>query len=272
MMKTVAVVRAGPHKARLAEPVADAFTRCFEGRGWRVQRHEKPIKGEPDFVAGYGWREVMVDAYSRWPGRVLHVDGGFWGRDRYVKLAMGGRWSPLSGRDYDGGRLGKHQIIAQKSRAPGKRVLVCGMSEKAATSWGLDEQEWERWAVEVLRSVGADVIFRPKPNRGGKKIKGAAFDEGTSIYRSLNQVDAVATHHSNAAIDAIVAGLPIYVEVGLAEPMSVGRIEDLPGAPSHSITARSRFLREVAWHQWTLEELASGIWMKPPAPLADRFL
>lgn len=273
-MPTVAVVRPAPSAlTKLANPVADAFTKCFAKRGWKVQQHKARIEGEPDLVAGYGWREVMADAWARWPDRVLHVDGAFWSRSREVKLAMGGRWSLVSGREYDARRLSAHRVQIAPTRLPGRRVLVCGMSAKAAISWGLKPEQWERWAVGVLLAAGAEVAYRPKPRWSeAREISGAKFEDGSrvSIGQSLGQVDAVATHHSNAAIDAVAAGLPVYVEVGAGKAMSYPRLEELPGLPGLDLETRTRFLREIAWHQWSLEELAAGAWMKPPAPLSDR--
>lgn len=273
-MKTVAVVHPSRDAiARLAEPVAEAFTKCFAKHGWKVEHHSKPIEDEPDLVAGYGWREVMADAYSKWPDKVLHVDGAFWSRHREVKLAMGGRWSPVSReRKYDAGRMMRHPVNIAPTRRPGRRVLVCGMSAKAAISWGMEPQQWEHWAVKTLVDAGAEVTYRPKRANEAREIAGAKLEDSSrvSIQQSLEKVDAVATHHSNVAIDAIAAGLPIYAETGIAEICSAGlMLDELVGAEALSIEERASFLHEVAWHQWTLEEIAAGVWMKPPAPLSD---
>lgn len=228
------------------------------------------VADEPDLVAGYGWRDVMADAWSRWPDRVLHVDGAFWSRHSHVKLALGGRWSPVNEREYDDRRLARHRIKIAPTRPPGRRVLVCGMSAKAAISWGLQPEQWERDAVARLLQAGAEVIYRPKPRWSeARAIKGAAFEDGSGkrIAESLAEVDAVATHHSNVAIDAVAAGLPVYVEVGIADALSVERLEDLVGATAHALEKRRRFLREVAHHQFTLSELAEGVWLQYPEPI-----
>lgn len=272
-MMTVAVVRPAPDGiARMALPAAEAFTVCFRKRGWKVEQVSEPIVGTPDLVAGYGWREVMADAWEKWPERVLHVDGAFFGRFSHMKLALGGRWSPLSGREHDGGRLARHNVKIAPTRPPGGVVLVCGMSSKAAKSWGLLPEQWEREAADRLVAAGALVIYRPKPRwTDATRIPRAQFQDSSrkSLQTALTEVDAVATHHSNAAIDALAAGLPIYTETGIAKALSVERLEDLVGAEAPDLETRTRFMREVAWHEWTLDELASGAWLKPPAPLAD---
>lgn len=277
-MKTaVVVVPDVPHwqaQPTFWSPVADSFKRCFERRGWKVIETGYRIPERPDLVAGYGWRPVMREAHRNWPAIVLHADLGFWGRsadrDRaYLKLALGGRWSPLVDYDYDDTRLRVHGVKVETTRKPGIRVLLCGMSAKAAGTWNLKPQEWEEMAVRRLRAAGAKVIYRPKPTwSNAHSIAGADYDRGRPIEEILPKIDAVVSHHSNAAVDALAAGLPIYVETGIAKQLSVSTIEDAVSAQALDCDTRARFLRQVAWHQWTLDELRHGSWLEPPAPLA----
>lgn len=272
-MKTVVVVRpdvpAFHAQPTRWNPSADAFKKCFAARGWNVVETDRQIKDRPDLIAGYSWRAVMREAHRRWPEIVLFCDVGFWSRDDYMKLALGDRWSPLVDRDYDDSRLRRHGVTIMPSREPGKRVLVCGMSEKAAGTWNLKAQEWEQMAVRRLLKAGAMVLYRPKPTWSGKHpIPGAGYDLVPTIEQTLRKVDAVVSHHSNAAIDALAAGLPIYVETGIARALSVPTIEDAIGAQAPDYERRAWFLRQVAFHQWSMKELASGAWLEPPAPLA----
>lgn len=277
-MKTIVIVLpdVGPGTAQPTFwlPVAKAFERCFRDRGWQIKKTEHRIATEPDLIAGYGWKPVMREAHQRWPDKVLHCDLGFWSRSAdlktgYLKLAFGGRWSPVVDREYDGARLAAHKVRIEPSRAPGKRVLVCGMSAKAAGTWDLRPQEWEERAVKALRRAGAEVIYRPKQTwYAAIRIHGSDFDRTGTIEQAMRRVDAVVSHHSNCAIDALAAGLPIYVETGIAKTLSVPAIEDVVGAEAPSIEARTAFLRQLAWHQWRLEELAAGLWLEPPAPLS----
>lgn len=273
-MKTVVVVRPdvaiGMQQPTWWRPIADAFEQCFNARGWIVKTTTTPITVPPDLVAGYGWKEVMRTAHERWPDRILHCDLGFWSRQEYVKLAYGDRWSPLVDYEYDGARLERHGVRILPTRKPGNRVLLCGMSAKAAGTYGLKPQEWETRVVKVLRHAGAEVTYRPKPTwNGATKINDADFDNSNrTIEQALAETDAVVSHHSNVAVDALAVGLPIYVDVGISRSMSVPGPEDAIGAEAPGIVARTAFVRQVAWHQWTLKELSAGSWLEPPAPLS----
>lgn len=264
-VKTVFVVRDGYSMSR---PVGDALEQCFKARGWRVKRASQQLSEEPDLIAGWGFRDIMHTAWDRWPSKVLHVDAGFWRRDRYYKLALGGRWSSVDGCTDDPSRFKAHQIQVCETRAPGQRVLIAGMSGKASISWGMQPLAWEKEAIRRLKAVGADVLYRPKPSAPDKgPIKGADYNQSASIEHALRLVSAVASHHSNACIDALAFGLPIYVEVGIAKPMSVLRLEDVVGADARPHAERKRFLHSVAHHQWTIEELAAGTWLRYPEPI-----
>ena len=277
-MKTVVIVRpdvpAGAPQPTFWHPVSEAFAQCFKARGWTVKSTTQRIHTPPDLVAGYGWKQVMHEAHDHWPERVLHADLGFWTRTTYLKLGLGDRWAPLADHEYDGARFEEHGISILPTRKPGKRVLVCGMSVKAAVSWGFEPQQWERKIVRQLVETGANVVYRPKPpGQFMAPLPNSEYNQSGTLTEVMRQrVDAVVSHHSNAAIDALAEGLPIYVKRGISRSLSVPNVEDVIGAEAPSIEARTAFLHQVAYHQWTLKELAEGTWLEPPAPLSGHLV
>lgn len=229
----------------------------------------KQLARQPELIAGWGFRNIMHDAWNRWPDRVLHVDAGFWGREKFMKVALGGRWTPIDGGDYSPARLQAFNVSISKTRTPGRHILVCGMSAKAAISWGLEPEGWERRAIRRLNAAGGKCTYRPKPTwPGARALNGAIYDRSSTLDEVLVRVQGVVSHHSNSAIDALARGLPIFVETGIAKPMSAPTLEDIFVVPAPKLHDRMRFLNEVAWHQWSIKEIETGAWLKPPAPLA----
>lgn len=271
-LKTVVIVSEPENKrATLSVPVAHALAACFMQRGWNVVPTTKRITEEPDLIAGWGFQDVIHNAWDRWPHKILHVDAGYWTRTDYNKLELGGRWMSATGGEYPQERLRAQHVKVRDSQRPGNRILICGMSAKAAHSLGLRPEEWERQAIATLRAAGAECVYRPKPTwPDARPLKGASFDRSSSIESSFkDQIHGVVSHHSNATIDALAAGLPIYVETGIAKPLSASLIENVAVATAPNREMRMQFLCEVAWHQWTLRELEEGTWLKSPAPLAN---
>jgi hypothetical protein len=255
--------------------VAKVFRKSLARRGWCVA-HERD--SEPDLVVGWGWST----AHGRWPDRAMYVDLGVWGRaaykgihdsSGYYRLALGGRWMPLRWTEERGdSRAMVLGIAVQPSRPPGKRVLVVGQSRKGCTTLGLEFQAWERDTTTRLLNAGATVTYRARPREETPPIDGAAFDKGSQpAAEALAEVDAVASHSSNMTIDALAAGLPVYCEAGYALTASTRLVEELVGAEAADIGTRRRICHEVAWHQWTLPEIAAGAWMRQPAPLSEMF-
>lgn len=262
-------------------PITDAFASCFDSKGWIVTRASRPgLSGGFDLVCGWGWgSEVMQWAISKWPGKTVHADLGFWNRspNGHFKISIGERWAPLSNHDYDASRLHSLEVEVMPSRSPGNCILVCGMSAKACRDWMMVPGQWERSVIARLRKKGAQVIYRPKPQSRhiprprfprARDLPDCEIDHGP-MSEAFSRVDAVVAHHSNVVVEALAAGLPIYAEIGISKTMSVKSLEDLPGSKALDVKTRARFLRQVAWHQWTCEEIMAGAWLKPPAPLSD---
>lgn len=141
-------------------------------------------------------------------------------------------------------------------------IILAGMSAKGAWVYDMVPEEWERRAVARLRAVTSrSIIYRPKPSwAGAGRIEGTTFGGGKGdVEDALAGAWAVVTHHSNVAVDAVVAGVPVVAEdgVGLAvSPRPLESVED-PWFPAEE--ERMQFLYDVAYCQWTMTEIADGL-------------
>lgn len=285
----VAVVYRDRESAR-STAIANALTCGLGTRNWEVHDWHGGILRiyvTPDLVAGYGWGPTMRRMAEKHGDRLLTVDLGYWDRkppgavlSGYHKLALGSRWPEITPETMpyrEAHRLLVHHIAPELSRAPSMarppRILVCGMSGKAAGTFDLEPEQWEIEQVRALRAAGCHVTYRPKPSwAGARPLRDTNYHDPTlyDLKDALEHVDGVATHHGNCAVDALAAGLPFFVEVGTLRPWSVPTILDLPDADAQPLTVRRAVLRELAWHQWNLEELARGDWLAPGTPIGDR--
>ena len=234
--------------------IADAMAAGINRYGDRAQLvsvyapHQKA-----DVAVMYGWKRH--EQLQRYP-QFVYADLGYWQRDRYYRLAVGG-WSAeryvRAGLPAD--RFDALGLQVKPWREQGSEIIVAGSTAKAAAEDGFGYMEWERRAIAQLRGCGRPVVYRPKPNdRLAQPIAGAGYDT-RPINEALANAWAWVTHHSNSAVDALLAGVPVHCEIGAAAAMSVplDRI-----ARATLVDGREQFLADVAWLQWTLDEMRSG--------------
>lgn len=145
----------------------------------------------------------------------------------------------------------------------GDCVLFAGASQKHCDFHGLGD--CTEYARRVIAEIGAHtdrpVIYRPKPSwRDAAPIDGTEFSRAPiRLADELKRCFALVTHSSNAAVDAIRAGVPVIIlGPGIARPVASCCIGDVENPCWPSEETRSQWLADLAYCQWTVEEMASG--------------
>lgn len=142
--------------------------------------------------------------------------------------------------------LGK---LAMPWKRNGDFVLVCPPGPLYASLRGFDATKWLSDTLATLRlNTDRELRVRVKPVKGSAPAPIAAAARGAH---------ALVTHSSNSAVDALLAGVPVFCtapcaayRMGIAD---LRRIE----APFYP-TDREQFCWNLAHNQWTLEELKDG--------------
>lgn len=132
-------------------------------------------------------------------------------------------------------------------RKSGKHVLICPNS---AVYFQLHGMNVDQWLIDVREQL-AQVTDRPIRMRW--KVT------GTPIEDDLHDCWAVVVFSSSAAIDALIAGVPVVTLAPFAATARMG-LTDLskiehPVYPSD----REPFFWNLAYQQWTLQEIFSGM-------------
>jgi len=121
--------------------------------------------------------------------------------------------------------------------------LVCPPSEFYSSVFGLEK--WEKDTVEAIRQVtDRPIVIRPKSSALQNPFNSA-----------LRDAFIVVTHNSNAAVEAVIAGVPVCVSpVSAAYPMSTPIAElERPRKPDRTAWAYS-----LAYSQFTIPEMKNG--------------
>lgn len=200
--------------------------------------------------------------------KAVYIDLGYWQRHQdgryngYHKLCVNSRHPTayFQNKAHDDARWRRlNQPDMEPWRRHGEQIIVAGMSEKAARAEGFAAQQWERQAVEVLRKhTQRQIVYRPKPNwNGATPIHNSVFgDKSLPLHTALKNCHALVTHHSNAAIEALQMGVPVFVMDGVAVPMGIRDLEQIEN-PIHP-EDRQQWAQDLAYTQWTLAEMHSG--------------
>lgn len=241
-MKAVVHANDAPHQLEHAMIMLGGLTR--HGIEARLGDYDTP---EPcDFAVCWGARQERLFAAGR-PLLIMergHVGdrvaytsvgwGGLGRRGRYPKAPDGGaRWRARFG-----------QLMQPWRYEPGY-ALVIGQVPGDAALRGLDVEAWARDTLARLDALGWDAGYRPHP---------LVTPSRTTLADQLAGSGLCVTYNSTAGVEAVLAGVPTVTldEGAMAWPVT-----------SHALAHqrwpdREAWAHDLAWTQWTREEIARG--------------
>lgn len=264
-MTTLCIFNDGHPRAR---PLAESLVEAARKAGWKFvetgQAHTQP---RADMIAGYGWRNHPVyEAYRAAGCAYFYIDLGYWRRKMFRSDYGGLHKIVLNGRhatEYFRRRRPADRLEfappLQEWKTGGRHILVTGVSEKSAMLSGLEYRAWETGMISRLRTItDRPIMYRPKPSDPkAQPIDGTEFSPPiVPIEAALDNAFALVTLHSNAALDAICAGIPIFCEEGLASVVSTPRLEDIE-TPLRDVD-REQWLADVSYCHFYRRELSAG--------------
>lgn len=165
--------------------------------------------------------------------------------------------------DMPSDRLDALELELNDWRSVGGHIVLAGSSAKYHDFYDLrNPTSYASGIVKTLRaSTERRIVYRPKPSwREALPIGRTGFSRPPeTIAHVLAGAHALITHGSNACFEAVLAGVPCFIlGDAVARPISSTDI----GAIEHPMLAtrkqRMRWLRNIAYFQWTSGEFASG--------------
>lgn len=223
-----------------------------------------------------GRSKQIMEAHLTAGKHTIYFDKGFFSgangpRSKYVRISVDSfqLLGYFMNAKWPSDRFDALNIKVAPRYTKGENILICGGSLKYA-QWhnlpsidGLDPAtSWAKMMVEEIRKyTKRPIVYSPKPSwQDAVPVPGAAFRRppGTHIQDELKTTWLCLTYGSNAALDAILAGIPAIVTGdGIAKPMSTKLVDiERPFFPTDE--QRQEWLNTVAYNQWSLPELASG--------------
>lgn len=251
-MRSVEVLMTG-HESIIGTALLRATDRGARRAGMSVNVTSQ-YQGKSDWLCMYG-----VGSPNRNGPRLKHIahgglvacwDLGYWKRGKdessaYLRVSVNHTHPQalLDETPTDSSRFDKHGIKLRSDYGIEGPVIVAGMGYKSKRFLNINNWEVIALCRTQERFPGKRVIYRPKPSGYREQIKWPHIDVVTPIADLLRGASLVVCRHSNVAVDACIAGIPVECEDGAARWLY--QHGSGPGEMQ-----RLEFLQRLAWWQW----------------------
>jgi hypothetical protein len=149
---------------------------------------------------------------------------------------------------------GRREFVLREDADPAGPILLIGLGSKSLYAYGLGvmPQQWENHRLRQLQRQFPDtaIVWRPK-GKSRTGLKGLPMRHGMPIEDALRGCSLVVVRHSNVAVDACIAGVPVACEAGAA--LALYGAGSLPPRDE-----RAEFLRRLSWWQWAGDQAAAA--------------
>lgn len=228
-------------------------------------RLRREYEGASEWLSVYGVGDPRYgaarDAHLATGRPVALWDVGYLGKSRevsetHVRVSLGADHpSPelMERTKPDPSRWDRLGLAMREDWRHDGHVLVVGLGAKSRKYLG--EYGWERGALEsaARRFPGRRIVYRPKPSARGEPdpVGWPDVSVGTTVQQALKGASLVVCRHSNVAVDACIAGVPVECEGGAARWLYARGAQ-----PTEA--ERLDFLRRLCWWQWRFREMGEA--------------
>lgn len=248
----VNLIRDQPHYRR------DAFDAGLKRAGYSLAQPGAHPKGPADVLCVWNRSGPMEAAAGAWEARggtVLVAENGYAGKDKedrqFYALAKHGHNGSGNWVTGDGSRWAALGIELQPWRKDGKHILVPaqrGIGSKTMAS----PHGWHGKVSGKLRaSQKRPVVVRPHPM--GKK-------PATPLSQDLHGAWVTFIWGSAAGVHSLIAGVPVVYDAPhfICEDCCTRGMATIEN-PMMDDAKRLAAMWDMAWAQWSVDELASGL-------------
>jgi hypothetical protein len=146
-------------------------------------------------------------------------------------------------------------------RESGSQVVIAGSSAKYHEFSKLPHptKYTAHLVKQIARLTDRRIVYRPKPSwQDAVPVEGAAFSTyPEKLSDAISGAHVLVTNGSNSCFEAVLAGVPCVV-LGVAAPISSTSLSEIEEPRLASDAERWQWLADLAYSQWTMEELRSG--------------
>jgi len=235
----------------MADTATAAGVRATVTKEYRGASHVLMIYGPGHPVKMLNWK-----SHQKAGGAVVGWDLGYYGRpesDSYPMRLTINAFHPqgLMEIPADPSRWESTKRPMRDDYNADGHIVLCGMGRKSRHQYGINGIAWERAAVAKIREAfpGVPIVYRPKSGALEPVERGLKVDANNPIEKVICGARLVVVRHSNVAIDACLAGIPVVCEDGAA--LNKAPRTGPPFLPDSAAGSARRFAT-VCFNPWIL--------------------
>lgn len=207
----------------------------------------------PVALFGSPARQELLAQAKREGRTYYYADHGFYRRGKYYRVAKNAvQYQPSLPAILRAKPDRFHATgltAAPEWATPGASIVICPNSPQYMSWFGIDAHAW---VVDLVDRLG-QLTDRPII------VRWKSMASRRPLYLDLHNAYAVVVFSSNAAVEALTHGVPIFTLAPWASTVSLARTSidqiESPYYPDHRI----QFLWKLAMRQWTMQEIADGL-------------
>lgn len=203
------------------------------------------------YGVGLPHRHHVARQHWRAGGHVAMWDLGYWQRGDCMRLSVD-HLHPLPEQIQAAPSVPRQAVALRNDHDPAGPVMIVGIGPKSCALYGLAHMQWERRALQQVRAryPGRGILWRPK-GRDRTPLEGAQMVADRPIEDALRGCSLVVARHSNVAVDACIAGIPVVCDDGAARALYAGNTTPTPAE-------RAVFLARLSWFNYAPAEAAEA--------------
>jgi hypothetical protein len=238
--------------SRRGRLILSAMAECAAAAGIECQVTQQ-YEGNAPWLMSYGLghveRRVGIEKHKQRGGRVIGWDLGYWDRETKMRLTIDHDHPQHLISSRPASRFQDSNLRLQDHYDPAGPILLVGLGKKSRAAHHIRGLNWELTKLQQIRATypASRILYRPKKP---ERLPGCASIDGP-IETALRGAALVVCHHSNVAVDACFAGIPVVCEDGAAAALYGN---DLGNPKTPSTAERLSFLQNLAWWQWAPTE------------------
>lgn len=203
------------------------------------------------YGAGLDYRTHVMRQHLKRGGHVIAWDLGYWNREEEMRMSIDGI-HPKSEHLEKAPDKPRRLFRLRDDYDPNGPVLLVGIGFKSVQAYDLGYMHWEKSALQSITQRFPDkkILWRPK-GKDRNMLPGTKMVAGGPIEEAIKGCSLVVCRHSNVAIDACIAGVPVECEDGAAYAL----YKNNPNPPPEQ---RLDFLNRLSWFNWKIGD--TDVW------------